>query len=163
MFLTRWILVGLSLTVAFVPLVRAQEAVKNRTRAQIEKQILDVERERDRALQDRDMAVLDRIHRDDFVFVNTSGGLLTKGQYFDEIRMGTLKFLSFNQGDYHFQIYPNTVIVTGRTAGVVEYRGHVVDAPRRFTIVYVRDHDRWQLATYHGTLIAKQAVEGSSH
>ena len=43
-------------------------------RQAIEKEIVDIEHQRDQAIQDRDMRALDRIHADDFTFVNTRGG-----------------------------------------------------------------------------------------
>ena len=128
----------------------------NQEHSSIESEILEAEQQRDQAIQDRDMAALERMHTDDFTFVNTRGGVLSKTGYLDEIRTGTLKFTSFKQDDYHFQIYGDAVILTGRSSGVVEYHGKVNQSPRRFTIVYVKDHGRWRLATYHGTTIPEQ-------
>jgi len=143
------------LTVSLVAVTPGQETTGNKQEGDIEKEIVEIEHQRDQAIQDRDMSVLDRIHIDDFTFVNTRGRVLSKAEYLDEIRTGALKFLSFQQDDYHFQIYRDTVVLTGRSSGVVEYHGKVNQVPRRFTIVYVRDHGRWRLATYHGTTIAE--------
>ena len=138
------------------PLATGDGIAAANVQEKIEKQILDVEQERDQAIQNRDIRVLDHIQTDDFTFVNTRGGLFSKKEYEDDIRTGSIKFLSFKQDDYHFQIYPDAVIVTGRSAGVVEYHGKTNGTPRRFTMVYVRIEGKWRLATYHGTLIAEQ-------
>lgn len=143
------------LAVSLAAVALGQRAAANKQERDIEKEIVEVEHQRDQAIQDRDMSVLDRIHADDFTFVNTRGGVLSKAEYLDDIRTGALKFLSFKQDDYHFQLYGDTVVLTGRSSGVVEYHGKVNQVPRRFTIVYVRDHGRWRLATYHGTTIAE--------
>lgn len=143
------------LAVSLAAVARGQGAPVNKQERDIEKEIVEIEHQRDQAIQDRDMSVLNRIHADDFTFVNTRGGVLSKTEYLDEIRTGALKFLSFKQDDYHFQVYGDTVVLTGRSSGVVEYHGKVNQVPRRFTIVYVKDHGRWRLATYHGTTIVE--------
>lgn len=145
-----FVLLGVSLAAVAL----GQGAAVNKQERDIEKEVVEIEHQRDQAIQDRDMSVLDRVHADDFTFVNTRGGVLSKTEYLDEIRTGALKFLSFKQDDYHFQVYGDTVVLTGRSSGVVEYHGKVNQVPRRFTIVYIRDHGRWRLATYHGTIIA---------
>jgi ketosteroid isomerase-like protein len=150
------ILLAMLLAATFTAAAAPQGATGDKKHEDIEKEILAVEQQRDQAIQDRDMKVLDHIHADDFTFVNTRGGLLTKAEYLEEIRTGGIKFLSFKQDDYHVQVYPGTVIVTGRSSGVIQYHGKVNEVPRRFTLVYVRDQGRWRLATYHGTVIVEQ-------
>lgn len=144
------------LSVSFVAIALGQELAGNQQKGGVEKEIVEIEHQRDQAIQERDMSALDRIHTDDFTFVNTRGGVLNKSEYLDEIRTGALKFLSFKQDDYRFQVYEDAVVLTGRSSGLVEYHGKVNQVPRRFTIVYVRDRGRWRLATYHGTNIAEQ-------
>jgi ketosteroid isomerase-like protein len=151
----KQVLLFVLLAVSLPTVALGQGGVVNKQESDIEKEIIETEHQRDQAIQDRDMSVLDRIHADDFTFVNTRGVVLSKAEYLDEIRTGGLKFLSFKQDDYHFQVYGDTVVLTGRSSGVVEYHGKVNQVPRRFTIVYIRDHGRWRLATYHGTTIAE--------
>ena len=144
------------LMVSFVWVARGQGTAGNQERGEIENEILKIEQQRDQAVQKRDMAVLNRIQADDLSFVNTRGQVLTKAQYMDEIRSGTLKFLSFKQDDYRFHVYGDTVVMTGRSSGIVEYHGKANRIPRRFTIVYVREHGQWQLVAFHSTVIAEQ-------
>jgi ketosteroid isomerase-like protein len=143
-------------TVTLVWLVGAQATTGGQSPAEIEKQILEIEGERDQAMQKRDIATLDRLHADDFVFVNTRGQLLSKAQYLEDIRSGNLKFLTFEMGDYRFHIYGDTVIMNGRASSVVEYHGKVNRVPRRFTSVYVKLQGQWRLVAHQATLIAEQ-------
>jgi ketosteroid isomerase-like protein len=140
---------------SLVAIALGNEVASDQQAAQIEKEIVNTEHQRDQAIQDRDMSALDRVHTEDFTFVNTRGEVLNKAEYLDEIRTGALKILSFQQDDYHFQVYRDAVVLTGRSSGVVEYHGKANQVPRRFTMVYIKDHDRWRLATYHGTNIAE--------
>jgi ketosteroid isomerase-like protein len=151
----KQVLLFVFLAASLATIAPGQETTRNQRGGDVEKQIAEIEHQRDQAIQDRDMSTLDRIHADDFTFVNTRGGILSKAEYLDEIRTGALKFLSFKQDDYHFQVYGEAIVLTGRSSGIVEYHGKVNQVPRRFTIVYVKDHGRWRLATYHGTNIVE--------
>jgi ketosteroid isomerase-like protein len=129
---------------------------RDQAHPEIESEILRVEHQRDEAIQKRDIATLDKIQSDDLSFVNTRGVVLDKAQYMDEIQSGALKFLSFQQDDYRFHIFGDTVVMTGRSSGWVEYHGKVNKTPRRFTIVYVRRKGKWMFVSYQATLIPEQ-------
>jgi hypothetical protein len=122
--------------------------------AAIQQAILQVDKERYEAMQKRDMAAMDRLHADDFVFVNTKGRLLNKSEYLEEVRSGNLKFLSVETDDYHFSIHGNTVIMNGRAKSIVEYHGVVNRQPRRFTSVFVKLQGQWRLVAHQATIIA---------
>jgi hypothetical protein len=139
--------------------VGAQGTNGSQADAEIEKEILKVEGERDQAIQKRDMATLERIHADGFVFTNTHGRVLTKAQYLNQIRTGDIKFLSFEQSDYQFRIHGNTVILTGLASSVVEYHGMVNRIPRRFTSVYIKLDGQWRLVAHQATLIVKDPLK----
>lgn len=132
----------------------AQISTENKANAEIEKEVLQVEHQRDQALQNRDMAVLDSIEADDLTFVNGRGAVLTKSQYMDEIRSGRIKFLTFEQGDYRFHIFGDTVVFTARNTGAVEVHGKIERTPRRFTMVYVKQNGQWKFVAFQATSIA---------
>lgn len=136
--------------------VKAQSPAENASNAEIEKEILQVEHKRDQALQNRDMAVLDSIQADDLTFVNGRGTVFTKAQYMDEIRSGRIKFLTFEQDDYRFHIFGDTVVLTARNTGAVEVHGKVERTPRRFTMVYVKQQGQWKFVAFQATSIAAQ-------
>jgi hypothetical protein len=144
------------MTFALIWLARGQEVPHNASNAEIEKEILKVDGERNLAMQKRDMATLDRLHADTFVFVNTKGKLLNKTEYMEEIGSGNLKFLTLEIDDYHFHIYGDTVIMSARASSVVEYHGQVNRRPRRFTSVYIKLQGQWRLVAHQATLIADE-------
>ena len=136
--------------------VSAQEASKHDSDAEIQKQILTVDKERYEAMEKRDMAAMDRLHADELVFINTKGRLLNKAEYLEEVRSGNLKFLSVETDDYHFCVYGDTVIMSGRAKSVVEYHGVVNKRPRRFTSVFIKLQGQWRLVAHQATLIADE-------
>ena len=146
------------MAIAVVPcicLVGAPARAGSPSSAEVESEILKVEGERDQAMQKRDMAVLDRIYADDVVIVNTRGRVLSKAQRLADFQSGDLHFLSFDQGDYAFHIYGDTVVMTGIAKSVVEYHGKVNRVPRRFTFTYIKLDGHWRLVAQNETLIAE--------
>jgi hypothetical protein len=134
----------------------AQDSAKHEASAELQKEILAVDNERYEAMQKRDMAAMDRLHADGLVFINTKGRMLNKAEYLEEIRSGNLKFLSVDTDDYHFYVYGDTVIMSGRAKSVVEYHGVVNKKPRRFTSVFIKLQGQWRLVAHQATLIADE-------
>jgi ketosteroid isomerase-like protein len=129
-------------------IVKAQSDVPS-----IQQEVLKTEAARDEAMQKADMAVLNRIYADDVVIVNTRGVHLTKEQRLADFQSGDLKFLSFDQGDYSFHIYGDTVVLNGRANSVVQFHGKVNRVPRKFTLTYIKLNGEWRLVAQNETLI----------
>jgi ketosteroid isomerase-like protein len=125
----------------------------SQSQASIEQEVLKVEAARDKAMQKADMAVLKRIYADDIVIVNTRGRLLTKAERLADFKSGDLKFLSFDQGDYSFHIYGDTVILNGHANSVVQFHRKVNQIPRTFTLTYMKLNGEWRLVAQNETLM----------
>jgi hypothetical protein len=144
------------MAIAVICSAKGQDSGKHDSDAEIQKQILAVDNERYQAMEKRDMAAMDRLHADGLVFINTKGRMLNKAEYLEEVRSGDLKFLSVETTDYHFGIYGDTVIMSGRANSVVEYHGVVNKKPRRFTSVFIKLQGQWRLVAHQATLIADE-------
>jgi len=131
----------------------AQKTHDEKSVRQVEKEVLRVEEERDQALQQRDISVLDRIYSDQLVFVNTRGQLFTKAQRLADLGAGKVAYFSYNQGEYDYHVYGDTVVMTGRTSSVVKFQGRVNRIPRQFTNVYVKIEGQWRLVAHQATPI----------
>jgi ketosteroid isomerase-like protein len=115
-----------------------------------------VEHEKDRAMRNRDIAVLDQIYTDDLSFVNARGRVITKKEHMDEIQSGKVRYLSSDQSDYHVHAYGDTAVLTGVESSTVDYHGKVLRFPRRFMTVYVRQDGRWRYVAHQVTPVAPQ-------
>jgi hypothetical protein len=159
----RHVLVLVFVAVAIPGIVGGQSTDGATPNADIEKQILKIDDEKDHAMQkyvashgEAGGADLDRIYGDDLVFVNTHGALLTKAQRLADLRSGNLKFISFGRDSYSLHVYGDTVIMTGRATSEVEYQGKMNRIPRRFTNVYIKLAGQWRLVAHQATTIAEQ-------
>lgn len=148
------LLLAVLLTVSLFGLVQAQELTGDKAE-QVKKDILKIEEERSQALEMGDVAVLDRILADDYVYVNVFGELHTKAQRFSTIRSGAAKHESLTEDDFQVHVYGDTVVMTGRASGLVNYRGKVNNKARRFTNVYMKQGGKWRLLAHHATTIAQ--------
>jgi Domain of unknown function (DUF4440) len=158
----RSVLVLFLLALAIPKVVGEQKTEDAKTIAEIEKQILKIDDEKDHAMQryvashgQEGGAELDQIYGDDLVFVNTRGGLLTKAQRMEDLRSGSLKFISFGRDSYILHVYGDTVVMTGRATSDVVYMGKPNHIPRRFTNVYVKLAGQWRLVAHQATAIAE--------
>jgi len=152
----RRILVLPLLTIALVGLARAQGTVANQASAGTEAEVLEVERQKDQALRNGDIPVLERIYSDDLAFVNGRGQVITKAQHLQEIKAGNVKYLNSDRSDFHVHVYGNTAVLVGRENSTVEYHGKTITSPRQFMTVYVKVDGHWKYVAHQVTPVAEK-------
>ena len=143
------------LAVSLVGSSRAQELTGDKAE-QVKKEILKIEEERSQALERGDIATLDRILADDYVYVNVFGELNAKSVRLATTKSGVSKHESLKEDDFRVHVYGDTVVMTGRASGVVNYRGKINNKDRRFTNVYIKQGGQWRLVSHQATTIAEQ-------
>ena len=143
------------LAVSLAGLARAQGTGKSQTDAEIEEQVLQVEHEKDQAMQKGDVATLDRIYGDKLIFVNPRGQVLSKAQRLADVRPGNLDYVNFKRGDYTLHVYGNTVVLTGLSSSLVHYHGELVRTPRQFMQVYVKQDGQWRMVSHHANFVSE--------
>jgi ketosteroid isomerase-like protein len=150
----RGLVILSTLTTTLFGLLGAQEQPVASQDSAIEKEILSIETLKNDAMQKGDTKVLEQIYGDSLIFVNARGQVLTKRDREKEFESGSVKYVSFRQGDYHFHIFGNTAVVTGIACSVVDYHGRINQTPRRFTSVYVKLDGRWRFVAHQATLVS---------
>jgi ketosteroid isomerase-like protein len=63
-----------------------------------------------KALQNRDLAALDRIWADDLTFINLDGDLLNKQNRMDNIKSGATGFKSIRTSDLNIRVYDEAAV-----------------------------------------------------
>jgi uncharacterized protein (TIGR02246 family) len=105
-----------------------------------------------------DTTFLRRVLADDFVGVGPRGFTLTKEQWISRHEAGNLRYESFGLDEVEVRPYGNAaVIVCLQTAeGVYEdENGHYdINEQFRATLVFVKQQERWLLASLHLSPIA---------
>lgn len=119
-------------------------------------EILKVDEERNVALQNGDVATLERLYSDDLVYSNASGASLTKAQHLADLKARTLHFISFKHEDVQAVVHGDTGMVTGISKSEVEYKGNVSKSNRRFLNVFSKIDGHWMVVGHFETNISEK-------
>jgi ketosteroid isomerase-like protein len=91
------------------------------------------------ALLKRDVAALEKIWADDYVFVNASGDVLTKEQRLANIKSGATALDSISEDEnMTVRVYQNSAVTTSRVTIKGQYSGQSVSGQYRSTVVWVK-------------------------
>lgn len=102
-----------------------------------------------------DAAALDRLWADDFVVAVPGMKIMTKSNSLAFFRSGQMKFQRYQTSDIRIKVYGDAAVVTGRLQRNREINGRNVDDDWRFTKVYIRQNERWQVVAFHSSLSAQ--------
>jgi ketosteroid isomerase-like protein len=130
----------LSLTAVFI--VLAVPAVAQRTSA--EHEVLQVELAWNLALEQGDVAALERIWADEFLDTSFDGSVTTKKEDLAVIASRDLVYQSSKVRNLVIRVYGKSAVVTGHWTAVGQFRGADVSGEFRYTDVYVKREGRWQ-------------------
>ena len=98
-----------------------------------------------------DAAMLDRLFADDVVVMVPGMRVMTKADAVGMFTSGRMKFDRYETSETKFRVYDETAIVTGRLRRTRVIAGATANDDWRFTKVYVRRGDRWQVVSFHAS------------
>ncbi|GAB4022530.1 nuclear transport factor 2 family protein [Spirosoma koreense] len=146
-----------------VQLVQAQTAVStsagastaSRTQSADEKAVLAVERQRFDAQVHKDYAVLDRVLANDLIYTHSNGNTDTKESYIQSIRDGKSQYDAIDIEEQKVRLYGNTAIINGICMIKAMNNGETINTHLKYTDVYVRKGNQWQMVTWQSFKMAK--------
>ncbi len=121
------------------------------TSQQAEQEIRQQEARRFEAIVRGDVAALDQILSDDLTYTHATGVFETKAEFIDKMKSGQLKYESFAPEDIRVRVYGTTGVVTGVARVKVQVKGEPLSFQLRFTDVYVKKGNRWQMVAWQAT------------
>lgn len=136
-----------------VPAAPAAPVPKAEKPEDVQKAILDRDAQRSQAMIQADAKALGEILRDDVTYIHSSSPLEGKAQVIDEITSGKLKYTAIEPSEVGVRVYGDTAISTGRVLLKVSSRGKPAVFSVRFTEVWLRSNEVWQLAAWQSTRI----------
>jgi ketosteroid isomerase-like protein len=100
------------------------------------------------AILQRDIATLEKIWADDYVFVNAAGDVLTKKERLANVKSGATALDSINEEEnVTVRVYQNSAVVTSRVTLKGQYSGQAISGEYRSTLVWVKGPGGWQLVS----------------
>lgn len=98
-----------------------------------------------------DAAALDRLFADDLFVVVTGMRPMSKADSLSVFSSGRMKFDRYESSDTQIRVYDATAVVTGRIRRARTMPNRSVEDDWRFTKVYVRRDNRWQVVSFHAS------------
>lgn len=140
--------------VVFVAFVTAQSNIAIGIDESAAKQeILQIERERNKAIINGDFGALDRMTSDDYTFVTLRGELRTKPEIIQGFKSGSFHYDSREISELNVRLYGTTAVVTGRSNQKGRENGKDYSGDYRFTRVYSKRAGQWRTVALQTTLI----------
>src|SRR5262249_50259826 len=104
-----------------------------------------------KALRDADVAELDHLLGDQFVWSHGEGPVLRKSELLKQVRDGKLRYAELKTDHVSFSEYHNAAVVTGHSVR------RLADSPKaselRYTLVFVKFGHDWKVTAYHTTIL----------
>ncbi|QJD79691.1 nuclear transport factor 2 family protein [Spirosoma rhododendri] len=119
-----------------------------------EKAVADAERQRFAAQVSKDYAALDKLLADDLVYTHSSGNTDNKASYIQSIRDGKSKYDAIESQEMKVRVYGNTAIINGVCLIKAMNNGETINTRLRYTDVYVKKGNQWQMATWQSVKLA---------
>lgn len=109
--------------------------------------------ERYSAMESGDIPKLAKYLGDDLIYTHSSALVDSKETYIDSLRSGKVVYKQTRRSDLRVSPYGCTAVMTGRGDFGVSIDGKDVDVQLRFTNVWVKNPEGWQMVAWEATRI----------
>ena len=116
--------------------------------------ILQCEQRRFAAFMEGDLRTLDALLAANLTFIHSNGHLESKSQFLEHLGAGDYQFDVIRADDVSVRVYGGVGVLTGTGQMRVQVRHHQASLRYRFTLVYHKVQDRWQIVAIHHTRLA---------
>ncbi len=117
----------------------------------VEKQILELESQRMKAMTEADTDTLKKIYADDLTYTHTSAAKDTKQSMIEALETGRLNYTAMDASDVKIRVYGDTAILTGKAKVEVVSGGNALTFGLIFTDVYTKKDGQWQMVAWQST------------
>jgi ketosteroid isomerase-like protein len=124
------------------------------TAADVEREVLQADAGRIKALLENDFAALEQLLSDDLTYVHSNGMLDTKESYIGSLRAGNSRYLTMDMSEVAVRALGDTALINAKFNARVQVRDHEVNPRARVLIVYAKRDGRWQMIAWESTSIA---------
>jgi ketosteroid isomerase-like protein len=115
----------------------------------IEKELIAVATEWDRAMVHNDADAIGRYMADDWTIVGSDGTTSDKGTFLGLVRSGILSHDLMESEDFKVRVYGDTAVVMARGLSGGRYRGLPFREVELSSNVFIKQHGRWKCVLTH--------------
>lgn len=88
---------------------------------------------------------------EDLTFTHANAVVETKAQFVEALKTRRLQYQSITDEDTTVRVHGNTGVVSGTCRIVVDASGSLIDIRVRFTELWVKEGESWQMILWHAT------------
>jgi len=122
----------------------------------VEQELINLEQEWGDANVKADVAFLDRILAEDWVFTDPDGVVWTKAQNLAALKSGEDVVTSMVPNDMKARVYGDAAVVTGGNTTKETFKGKDISGLYRWTDTWIKKAGRWQCVATHASKIAEK-------
>ena len=119
-------------------------------------EILKVEKEFGHAILKNDPDAIGRFLADDWIIIDSDGGIIDKSRFLDVVKSGALTHEAMDSDDIMARVYGDAASVTALTTTKGKYMGQDFTTRERATDFFVKKDGRWQCVVSQLTRFAKK-------
>jgi hypothetical protein len=102
-----------------------------------------------------DADTLSALCADDLIVTMSDMQVLNKQQSLAILRSGKVRFRRYETSDLRIRVYDNSAVITGLLKRTRLAQGKETNDEWRFTKVYIRTVDKWQVVAWHASTAAR--------
>src|SRR4029450_9379963 len=121
-----------------------------------EEELLKLEKAFAEAIVSNDLEAIGRLVTDDWIIIDSDGGIVDRTRFFEVIKSGALTHEMMESEDFRVRVYGDSAVVTGVTRTKGKFMGQEFSTQERVTDVFVKRDERWQCVLTHLTRCPKK-------
>jgi len=110
----------------------------------VEKELLNLEKEFTAAIVRNDPEAIGRCVTEDWIIINADGGIIDKERFLGVIKSGTLTHEMMESDDMRVRVYGDSAVVTAITRTKGKFMGQEFSTEERATDFFVRFDGQWR-------------------
>jgi len=110
----------------------------------VEEELLKIEKSFSQAIVANDAQAISRFLADEWIIIDSEGGIIDKTRFLDIIKSGALTHELMESADARVRVYGDTAIITAMATSKGKYGGRAFSTQERATDVFVKISGRWQ-------------------
>lgn len=119
----------------------------------VEKQLMDLEKQRFLAMTQKDTLFLQKILADDLIYTHSNALIETKKDFLESIQTGKITYKSLESEEMKIRIYEKTAVINGLVHVVGALNGKEFDIHLRYVDVYHKNKIGWQLVAWQSVKV----------
>ncbi len=110
----------------------------------MEDEVLKVEKGFTDAIAENDLEAIERFVTDDWIIINSDGGIIDKERFLGVIKSGALTHEMMESGDMRVRVYGDSAVVSALTRSKGKFMGQEFTTHERSTDVFAKCDGQWR-------------------